>query len=579
MKNKKKRRINKFFLFSIVFFIGSVSSLYAFRFESYLIYERVLFKSSGARLYANLFHPIKKLQFQDKAPLIIFAHGLGSQKDLDPRIPNEFTKRGFYVAAIDYRGNGESEGRLLDINSQSYMNRTNVPAIAQDCSKLLDKLTTMPIFAKINSSQIGLVGHSVGGMVALMNAALDKRFKVTVTWAGLVNFSASYFGIEKDNTFMKFIPSKIINESSPSNLMVIQSIYDSTVPYSKNALVAKNLTNCKLITIDHHIFGGPHYLFTDKVIIETINWFELHLFGSETKNGPIELSYLNTYILLGLSLFGLVLTTIAIMKYFFKYFSVKDYSKEIIKLEEDHQSQKSTNIQNTFIIILFYSGFLILWALPLKYIGITSLFFIPIIILSIYFISIFIKYLISAEIKGEKFSIYVKLRLVDEIKSQFHKNVLLYSLFSTSIFLSFYIIFSLLYPFAFFSPVNLLSYILTFEIYPFYLSMEIFYRKIIYPKLNFIASPKYKTIITALMESINIFILVYFSRELFLISAMLATYLIFLTVMVMNSIIYERTNKFSSVMISSFIIIQIFFGSVVSSILGFGSLVRLIHVK
>jgi len=80
------------------------------------------------------------------------------------------------------------------------------------------------------------------------------------------------------------------------------------------------------------------------------------------------------------------------------------------------------------------------------------------------------------------------------------------------------------------------------------------------------------------MEMINIVILIYFSNPLFLISGMLVTYLIFLAVMVMNSIIYERSNKFSSVMISSFIIIQIFFGSVISTILGFGSIVRLLHI-
>jgi hypothetical protein len=108
--------------------------------------------------------------------------------------------------------------------------------------------------------------------------------------------------------------------------------------------------------------------------------------------------------------------------------------------------------------------------------------------------------------------------------------------------------------------------------------MEIFYRKIIYPRLTFIKSPTNRTVIVSLMEVVNILILMYFSSDLFLISAMFATYLIFLAVMVMNSIIYERTNKFSSVMISSFIILQIFFGSVVSTILGFGSIVRLIHV-
>ncbi|MFX1388819.1 MAG: alpha/beta hydrolase family protein [Promethearchaeota archaeon] len=574
----KKKKHNWFLIFSLTFFIVSLGCLYAFRFESYLIYERVVFQSSNMTLYADLYHPTNQVSFQQKAPLIIFAHGLGSQKDLDPRVPNEFTKRGFYVASIDYRGDGESGGHLLDINTNMYMNRTNIPSIAQDCSRLLDTLSNMNFFININTSQIGLVGHSLGGMVALMNGALDDRFKLTVTWAGLVNFSAEFFGISEDHPFMKYIPARIINETNPSNLMVIHSIYDTTVPFNENALVAKNLTNCKLVEIKSHLFGGPHYLFSDQVISETIKWVELHFFNSETKNGPIRLSYVITYILIGSSFIGLFLTTLAIMKYSFKYFSIKNDPDKRKKVNSSTITDKISNRKHIIFVVLCFSGFLTLWIIMLKLFGLTSLLTTPIIFLIGYFLYILIKYIITAEIKGEKISVYIELRLKDEIKSQFHKKVMLYSILSSAIFLVLYISFSLTYPFAFFSPVNLLSYILTFEIYPFYLAMELFYRKILYPKLDFIKSAKNKTIFISLLEMINIFILFYFSSPLFLISAMLVTYMIFLAVMVMNSIIYERTNKFSSVMISSFIIIQIFFGSVVSTILGFGSIVKLLHV-
>ncbi|MFX0021559.1 MAG: alpha/beta hydrolase family protein [Candidatus Hermodarchaeota archaeon] len=575
---KRKWKHHWFLISSIIFFAVSTSILFSFRSESYLIYERILFKSSNATLYANLYHPTKKLEFQTNYPLIIFAHGLGSQKDLDPRVPNEFTKRGFYVASVDYRGDGESGGHLLDINSNTYMNRTNIPSIAQDCSRLLDTLSNMKFFANINTSQIGLIGHSMGGMVALMNGALDDRFKVTVTWAGLVNFSANFFGIAEDHPFMKYIPARLINETNPSNLMVIQSIYDTIVPFDNNALVAKNLTNCKLIEIKNHLFGGPHYLFSDQVVSETIKWFELNFFNSETINGPIRLSYVITYILIGLSFIGLFLTTLSIMKYSFKYFSIKDYSKKNKRVTNPTLSEKISTTKHFIKVVLYFFGFLTLWILILNFIGILGLLITPIVFLLIYFFYILTKYIITAEIKGEKISVYIESRLKDEIKSQFHKNVILYSLLSSGVFLLLYISFSLAYPFAFFSPVNLLSYILTFEIYPFYLAMELFYRKILYPKLDFIKSVKNKTILISLMEMINTFILFYFSSPLFLISAMLVTYLIFLAVMIMNSIIYERTNKFSSVMISSFIIIQIFFGSVVSTIIGFGSIVKLLHI-
>jgi len=548
MKKRVKNRYRHLLWLSIIFFAISLIFLYTDRFQSYVFYERIEFNSSGTKIYANLFYPNDKRDFQEKSPLIIFTHGLGGQKDLDPRIPNEFTKRGFYVACLDYRGDGESSGSLLDIDPNN-----KIPAIAQECSRLLDVIETLPVYANINSSQIGLIGHSFGGMIALMNGALDNRFKVTVTWAGLVNFSADFLGMNKDHPLMNYIPGKIINETNPSNLLVIQSIYDTTVPFEENALVAQNLTQCKLITVTEHLIGGPHFLFSDKVLIDTINWFELHFFNSEAINGPI--------------------IALAIIVFCSKYFSIKDNDEKVYQPKIKKQLSKFEIIKQIIKITLYFTIFLSIWFVFISIMGIVGLIFASISLILLYFIAIFIKYALSAEKIGERLSLYIKSRLKNEVKSQFHKNVLAYSLFSTVLFLGLYVYYSFCYPFAFFTPVNALNYILTLTIYPFYVVMELFYRKVIYPGLYFLKSSE-RTIITSLLAILNIMLLMAFSTKLFLISAAFATYLVVLAVIILNSLIYEKTNKFSSVLISSFIIIQLFFGSTVSTILGMGPLVK-----
>jgi len=570
MKKHFKIKYRHLLWISIIFFAISLIFLYTDRFQSYVFYERIQFNSSGTKIYANLFYPNNKRDFQEKSPLIIYTHGLGGQKDLDPRIPNEFTKRGFYVACLDYRGDGESSGSLLDIDPNN-----KIPAIAQECSRLLDVIETLPVYTNINSSQIGLIGHSFGGMIALMNGALDDRFKVTVTWAGVVNFSSDLLGMNKDHSFMNYIPGNIINETNPSNLLVIHSIYDTTVPFEENALVAQNLTQCKLIKVTDHLIGGPHFLFSDKVLIDTINWFELHFFNSMTINGPIHLSYITTYLLLTNSLTALFLMALAIIVFCSKYFSIKDNDEKVYQTKNKNQLSKFEIKKQIVKITLYFTIFLSIWFIFISIMGIVGLIFASIALILLYFIAIFIKYALSAEKIGERLSLYIKSRLKNEIKSQFHKNVLAYSLFSTVLFLGLYVSFSFCYPFAFFTPVNALSYILTLTIYPFYIVMELFYRKVIYPGLYFLKSSE-RTIITSLLAIFNILLLMAFSTKLFLISAAFATYLTILAVIILNSLIYEKTNRFSSVLISSFIIIQLFFGSTVSTILGIGPLVKLL---
>jgi pimeloyl-ACP methyl ester carboxylesterase len=218
MDNLDKEDIQFFkkIILLIILLTLSLSYLYVNKSQTYERYERIAFKSAGATLYANLYYPSKDLEFQDKRPLIIYCHGIGSQRDFDLRIPIEFVKRGFYVAALDYQGHGESGGNIINIDPS-----TNIPALAQDCSKLLDKLETLPFYSSVNTSQIGLIGHSMGGMVVLMNQALDPRFNITVAWAPLVNFDPEQFGIFETVEFSKYIPVNLLNESNTNNLLII----------------------------------------------------------------------------------------------------------------------------------------------------------------------------------------------------------------------------------------------------------------------------------------------------------------------------------------------------------------------
>ncbi|MHA1191032.1 MAG: alpha/beta hydrolase family protein [Promethearchaeota archaeon] len=134
-------------LFILILLLAlSLGYLFLTKSSSYQKYERVDFQSSASTLYANLYYPSKDLTFQENRPLVIFCHGIGSKRDFDLRIPIELTRRGFYVAALDYQGHGESGGSINDINPV-----TDVPALAEACSKLLDKLETMPFYSGVNA--------------------------------------------------------------------------------------------------------------------------------------------------------------------------------------------------------------------------------------------------------------------------------------------------------------------------------------------------------------------------------------------------------------------------------------------
>jgi len=543
-----------------LFFAFCISVLYINRAQSYYYYERVSFKSAGATLYANLYYPSKQIDFQDKAPLVIYCHGLGSQRDIDLRITIELTKRGFFVAALDYHGQGESEGEISDIDPE-----TNVPTLAQDCSKLLDKLEKMSVYKEnIDKSQIGLIGHSLGGMVVLQNQALDDRFKATVAWAPLVSFDPKELEITETERFEDYIPENLLNENNSENLLIIHHVDDELVDFEDNAELAQELTDCKLIKITES-FGSPHQLISDKVLKKTINWFEEIFFESETINGPIYISYIINYILLGVSLVTLFLTVFYFMNYISRYFDFKkDFSEKIPRI-----TSKKEISRQILKIIAYFAIFISIWLFFTLQFGLIGLFYASIIVLFSYISIKLVIYLTKEKSVKDKFN------LINFLKSQYDENAFTYAIICTGFFLGLYIAFSIVYPFVFVFPSHPMSILLALSVYPLYLCFEIFYRKILYPKLNFIHSRKSKTILITILAIINHLILISLNINLAFLPAVLVFYLLFLIVIIKTSLIYEKTKNFLTVVIASFIIIEIFFSAAISQALGIYSVLHL----
>jgi hypothetical protein len=165
-----------------------------------------------------------------------------------------------------------------------------------------------------------------------------------------------------------------------------------------------------------------------------------------------------------------------------------------------------------------------------------------------------------------------KFNIVNIIKSQYDEGAIAYTLLCTGIFLGFYIGFSLFYPFVFVFPSDFLSVVIALSAYPLYLDFEIFYRKIIYPRLNFIQSARSKTFLVTGLAIINHLILVSLNLSWAFLPAVIVFYCISLLMIIKNSLIYEKTGKFITVLIGSFIIIEIFFGAAVSEVLGIFSI-------
>ena len=106
------------------------------------------------------------------APLAIIAHGLGSQRSDYAYLAQHLASHGYIVAIPEHIGSG-------DRYQQAYLRGEVNVAVSpiefysrpRDITHLLDKLERHPDYKEqINWSQVGILGHSFGGMTALFVA-------------------------------------------------------------------------------------------------------------------------------------------------------------------------------------------------------------------------------------------------------------------------------------------------------------------------------------------------------------------------------------------------------------------------
>ena len=137
----------------------------------------------------------------NRVPAIVIAHGISESKDMMSSLGLELSRRGFVVLCLDLLGHGQSGGTVEDGRNESSF---GVTAAVQ-------YLRSQPF---VNSSAIGLIGHSLGGGAVRAAAAKDSQIGAVVLIAGGLGDVAQ--GPEYGT----------LNSIFPKNLLVVVGKYD-----------------------------------------------------------------------------------------------------------------------------------------------------------------------------------------------------------------------------------------------------------------------------------------------------------------------------------------------------------------
>ncbi|WP_169799653.1 alpha/beta hydrolase [Sphingopyxis granuli] len=160
--------------------------------------KEVTLYSEGSRIAAEIFTPTGKAP-PEGWPAILLCHGWGGLKDHLARYARKFSEAGYVCMTFDYRGWGESDGRVIatrdaprlleagEIELKVRVLREIVDPVDQttDIRNCLAYLWSEP---GVDRSRIGIWGTSYGGGHAVFTGGNDDRVKAIVAQIGGFGF-------------------------------------------------------------------------------------------------------------------------------------------------------------------------------------------------------------------------------------------------------------------------------------------------------------------------------------------------------------------------------------------------------
>ncbi|AJS57182.1 alpha/beta hydrolase [Paenibacillus sp. IHBB 10380] len=141
--------------------------------------RHIIIRHNEEELTANVHYPSSSVKREgrckDRVPLVVICHGfVGSRIGVDRlfvKTSRELAEEGYMVVRFDYIGCGESTGDYGQEGLESMIDQTRT---------VLDYALSC---ADVDPTRVTLIGHSLGGAVAILAAGRDQRVKNLVLWA------------------------------------------------------------------------------------------------------------------------------------------------------------------------------------------------------------------------------------------------------------------------------------------------------------------------------------------------------------------------------------------------------------
>ncbi|MBC7687158.1 MAG: alpha/beta fold hydrolase [Aquabacterium sp.] len=253
--------------------------------------------SEGRQMAIDIFY-----KDEGKAlPVVIYAHGFNGFKDWGnfDLIAKAFASAGYVLVKFNFSHNGTTPSRPEDFADLEAFGNNNYTKQLFDLGEVISWVSD-PLnkyIHAIDSGKIFLIGHSMGGGVAVLKAAEDTRIKKLITWAGISECKTPWGGwpperiVEWKQSGVEYYLNSRTNQKMPLYyqlyldyqqnqqrlnissaikklnipVLICHGTLDNAVPLTKALALKAWQPAAELYTVESdHVFGRKHpWLQTD----------------------------------------------------------------------------------------------------------------------------------------------------------------------------------------------------------------------------------------------------------------------------------------------------------------------------
>ncbi|MEO6720511.1 MAG: alpha/beta fold hydrolase [Ferruginibacter sp.] len=141
--------------------------------------------SAGRQMAVDICHDTN----EGRKPIVIYAHGFNGFKDWGnfDLIAAKFAGAGFSFIKFNFSHNGTTPAQPAEFTDLEAFGQNNYSIELHDLNAIIDWIhSPLNNYSNIlDTEELSLIGHSMGGGIVLLQAAADNRVSKAVTWAGV----------------------------------------------------------------------------------------------------------------------------------------------------------------------------------------------------------------------------------------------------------------------------------------------------------------------------------------------------------------------------------------------------------